>query len=467
MTWQKRPVRSKRNTGFMIARIHQDRKGPPEQPGGPFRGKRAFQMRNNKNPMIAALMASMLMAACGGGGSSSDDGDSPASTALNAGAGAPSGAKGSCDAQTRGVNWDALMTEVCPNLSDYKLFTDASDPTAGPTRGGVPYDLSTALFSDYTTKYRFVFVPEGKTVSFDESEALDFPVGTVITKTFALPANTAMRDGDELVIETRLLIHRTDGWMALPYYWSSETDATLAIAGKRLTDLSTINNQGQTLTFDYAVPKAADCTSCHAIVPNLTGPDDQREQIFLPIGPKARYLNKDFTYPDGTVYNQLQYWAEGELLSGLPADFNSVEKAAVFNDETNVASLSDSELNDKARAYLDINCAHCHRADLTLPEGYAGAAGSSGVQLEYNRRYADAPGKFGVCKDPVAGGKDGYPYDVIPGNADESYLQFRIETTDSRHKMPELGRSTVHQEGALLIRSWINQLPLASCSPVP
>lgn len=329
-------------------------------------------MRNNKNPMIAALMASMLMAACGGGGSSSDDGDSPASTALNAGAGAPSGAKGgSCDAQTRGVNWDALMTEVCPNLSDYKLFTDASDPTAGPTRGGggVPYDLSTALFSDYTTKYRFVFVPEGKTVSFDESEALDFPVGTVITKTFALPANTAMRDGDELVIETRLLIHRTDGWMALPYYWSSETDATLAIAGKRLTDLSTINNQGgQTLTFDYAVPKAADCTSCHSIVPNLTGPDDQREQIFLPIGPKARYLNKDFTYPDGTVYNQLQYWAEGELLSGLPADFNSVEKAAVFNDETNVASLSDSELNDKARAYLDINCAHCHRADLTLPE---------------------------------------------------------------------------------------------------
>lgn len=425
-------------------------------------------MTSNNKTIAVILATSFLLTACGGGGggdSSDNGGSTPTGTALNAGAGAPTGAEGACDAATSGVNWDALMTETCPNLSDYNLFTDASDPTAGPTRGGVPYDLSTALFTDYTSKYRFVFVPEGETVGYNPSEALDFPVGTVITKTFALPENTAMRDGEELVIETRLLIHRADGWVALPYYWSSESDATLAIAGKRLTDLTTINNQGQTLTFDYAVPKAADCTSCHSIVPDLADSDDDREQIFLPIGPKARYLNSDHTYPDGTVYNQLQYWAEGELLTGLPADFQSVEQAPVFNDLTHIASLSDSELDDKARAYLDINCAHCHRADLTLPADYAGAAGSSGVQLEYNRVYADAPGKFGVCKDPVAGGKAGYPYDVIPGNADESYLLFRLSTMDSRHKMPELGRSTVHQEGVELIRTWIDQLPSASCSP--
>ena len=376
-------------------------------------------MSNNHKTIAAVLGASVLLAACGGGGSgesSVDEGSGLTGSALNASAGAPTGSEGNCSATTDGVNWDALMTEVCPKLSDYNLFADASDPTAGPTRGGVPYDLSTALFSDYTSKYRFVFVPEGKAVGYSASEVLEFPVGTVIAKTFALPENTAMPDGAELVIETRLLIHRADGWIALPYYWSSESEATLAIAGKRLTDLTTINNQGQTLTFDYSVPKAADCTSCHSIVPDLAGPDDQREQIFLPIGPKARYLNTNFSYPDGTVYNQLQYWAEGELLTGLPAD-------------------------------------------------YAGPAGSSGVQLEYNRNYADSPGKFGVCKDPVAGGKEGYPYDVIPGNADESYLLFRVETTDSRHKMPELGRSTVHQEGAQLIRSWIDYLPRASCSP--
>lgn len=427
-------------------------------------------MRNNNKTTAAILATSLLLAACGGGDDGGDDASStppPVGSALNAGAGSPTGAEGSCSATTAGVNWNALMTEVCLKLSDYNLFADATDPTAGPTRGGVPYDLSTALFSDYTSKYRFIFVPEGKTVSYNPSEVLDFPVGTVITKTFALPANTAMRDGEELVIETRLLIHRTDGWFALPYYWSSDSDATLTIAGKRLTGLTTINNQGQQITFDYAVPKAADCSSCHSIVPDLAGSGDEREQIFLPIGPKARYLNNDHAYADGTVYNQLQYWAEGELLAGLPLNLQDVEEAPVFNDQVSVASLSASELNDAARAYLDINCAHCHRAGLTLPADYAGPAGSSGVQLEYNRNYADSPSKFGVCKEPIAGGKDGYPYDVIPGNPDDSYLLFRMTTLESRHKMPELARNTAHMEGTTLIRSWIDQLPTASCSPPP
>lgn len=428
-------------------------------------------MRHDNKTTALILATSFLLSACGGSGGDGDtttDGTPPpAGSALNAGAGSPSGAEGNCNATSPGINWDALMTEACPKLSDYNLFTRASDPTAAPAQGGVPYDLSTALFSDYTSKYRFIFIPEGDKASYRSSEALDFPVGTVITKTFALPENTALRDGDELVIETRLLIHRADGWFALPYYWDSATDASLVIAGKRLSDLKTIDNQGKEITFDYSVPKAADCSSCHSIVPDLDGPDDQREQIFLPIGPKARYLNKDYSYPDGTVYNQLQYMAEGGLLQGLPADFQEVEQAPVFNDQVDIASLNDEELDDAARAYLDINCAHCHRSELTLPADYAGPAGSSGVQLEYNRVYEDAPVKFGVCKEPVAGGQTGYPYDVIPGNPDDSYLLFRMTTIDNRHKMPELARNTEHQEGTALIRSWINHLPGAGCSSAP
>lgn len=417
-----------------------------------------------KNKTTALILAtSFFLAACGGGGDeASNDTPAPpppADGALNAGAGSPTGAQGSCSATTSGVNWNALMTKACPKLSDYNLFTDAGDPTSGPTPGGVPYELSTALFSDYTSKYRFIFVPEGKKIAYSDSEVLDFPVGTVITKTFALPENTAMRDGEELVIETRLLIHRANGWYALPYYWDSETDASLAIAGKRLSGLTIINNQGQNITFDYSVPKQADCSSCHAILPKDTG-----DQIFLPIGPKARYMNMDHSYPNGIVYNQLQYMAEGGLLTGLPANFQNTEKAPVFNDEVDISSLSSGELDDAARAYLDINCAHCHRSDLTLPAGYAGAAGTSGVQLEYGRDYATAPGKFGVCKTPVAGGKEGYPYDVIPGNPDESYLLFRMTTVDNRHKMPELARNTAHDEGTALIRSWIDQLPPVDCS---
>jgi len=372
----------------------------------------------------------------------------------------------SCSSQTEGVNWGALLTENCANLSDYNLFADPADPTTNPNSGGIPYDLSTALFTDYASKYRYAFIPEGEKATYSEHEAFEFPLGTVLVKTFAMPENTADREGNELVIETRLLILRESGWVARPYYWETTADATLAITGKSIPGMTTTHN-GEELNFTYGIPKATSCTSCHAVVPLLAGPDDTREAIFKPIGPKARFLNSDFDY-DGLVMNQLSYWALNGKLENLPADLESVSQAPTFNDQTDLDQLNGEELNDYAKAYLDINCAHCHRSELSLPEPlYAGPAGGSGLQVEYNRTYEENPGKFGVCKTPVAGGHSDYSADVVPLNADDSYLLFRMSTNDERHRMPELGRSTVHGEGVALIRKWINNLPSASCSPAP
>jgi len=371
-----------------------------------------------------------------------------------------------CDAQSAGVNWDALLTKNCTKLSEYNLFADSTDPTANPSAGGIPYDLSTALFTDYASKYRFVFVPDGQSATYSEHEAMDFPVGTVLVKTFAMPENTSFRDGNELVIETRLLIHRADGWVARPYYWDSVDDARLAITGKSLPNTTT-NHNGVDLNFTYNVPSAASCTSCHSVVPLLQGPDDVREPIFLPIGPKARFLNSDHDY-DGTIANQLTHWEQQGILAGLPANFGDVPQAPAFNDLTDLSQLNGVDLDDNAKAYLDINCAHCHRSELTLPAPlYAGPAGGSGLQVEYNRDYAANPTKFGTCKIPVAGGHDDYSADVVPLDPDDSYLLFRMSTTDERHRMPELGRSAVHEEGVALIRKWINNLPAESCSPAP
>ena len=296
------------------------------------------------------VAVSIGLSACSDSSSSSSEGTGSASAAgsINDGAGAPDGSEGSCDAQVEGVNWNALMTETCPNLSDYNLFTDSLDPTDNPSAGGVPYDLSTALFTDYASKYRFVFVPEGETVSYTEDEVLDFPVGTVLVKTFAMPENTSFRDGAETVIETRLLIHRDTGWKALPYYWESETAATLAITGADIPNMTT-NHNGVDLDFTYQVPKATSCTSCHSVVPILQDSDDRRQAIFMPIGPKARFLNKTFDYAD-TSMNQLVYWQEQGLLTGLPADLSTVAQAPVFSDTTDVSALTSSELEDAAKA---------------------------------------------------------------------------------------------------------------------
>jgi len=372
----------------------------------------------------------------------------------------------SCSTQANGVNWGALLTENCTNLSDYNLFEDSTDPTKNPNSSGIPYDLSTALFTDYASKYRFAFIPEGQKATYSEHESFEFPVGTVLVKTFAMPDITADRGGNELLIETRLLIHREGGWVARPYYWASPDGASLAITGKSIENMTT-NHNGEDLTFTYNVPKAASCTSCHGVVPLLQGPEDTRKAIFKPIGPKARFLNKEFNY-DGLIMNQLSFWALQGKLEGLPANLELVSQAPEFNDQTDLDQLGGAELHDNAKAYLDVNCAHCHRSELTLPEPlYAGSAGGSGLQMEYNRAYEDNPGKFGTCKVPVAGGHSDYSADVVPLDPDDSYLLFRMSTNDERHRMPELGRSTVHAEGVALIRKWISNLDAASCSRNP
>jgi hypothetical protein len=102
----------------------------------------------------------------------------------------------------------------------------------------MPYDLNVPLFSDYALKLRTVYVPGGKTALYRESGVLDFPVGTILSKTFhyrygdrafrKLDAEAQLEAEGSLdltmhrVVETRLLVHYADGWRAMPYVWNDE-----------------------------------------------------------------------------------------------------------------------------------------------------------------------------------------------------------------------------------------------------
>lgn len=394
---------------------------------------------------ISLFSTAAVLAACGGGGSS--------------GGGAPGGG----DPVTRNcqisdsadVNWEALKNENLTTLSDYNLFASSCDPTRD-AHGGVPYDLNTPLFSDYSSKYRFVFIPEGQSATFQENDVFDFPVGTVITKTFALPADTAYRGFDpdtatETLIETRLLIHRDTGWVALPYVWNdSGTEATFAPTGK-LIDASLVHN-GEQSTFTYAVPDRIQCKQCHSY-------DDGTGGEFIPIGPKARHLNGDFDYGAGPE-NQLVHWSEAGMLSGLPS-LDQVDKVPVYHDEDAglISGYSDEQLMAVAKGYLDVNCAHCH--------GVGGQAAYTGLQLEYWRDYNTDKQKHGVCKTPIAYDQGEMTYDVVPGDAANSILHFRMDTTNNQDSMPRLGRGLVHKEGVAVVEAWINSLPIEACSPQP
>ncbi|WP_394729204.1 SO2930 family diheme c-type cytochrome [Altererythrobacter sp. GH1-8] len=309
-----------------------------------------------------------------------------------------------------------------------------------------PYDLNSSLFTDYAHKLRTVWLPEGKVAGYDVEEVFDFPVGTVISKTFYYPTQrtgeylleqdrTAQRlaEGFRLdavrLVETRLLVHREEGWVALPYVWNAEqSDAVLKRTGDA-QQATLVKVGGEVQDFTYIVPNANQCAGCHAT--NATTREIQ------PIGPKARHLNRDFVYSHGQA-NQIAAWAEAGLLSGVP-EAGAVPRNAVWDNQA-------ESLEARARAYLDINCAHCHNR--------VGPADTSGLLLEH-----DAPRgpSLGLCKLPIAAGKGtgGRAFGIVPGNPNQSIFTYRMASTDPSIMMPELGRSLSHQEGTKLISDWI------------
>ncbi|UVE17536.1 hypothetical protein NVV93_18510 [Pseudomonas sp. LS44] len=333
-------------------------------------------------------------------------------------------------------------------LSDWHVL-EQSGGHLKPAAAVLPYDLNTALFTDYAHKLRTLWIPDGQAAAYGE-EHFDFPVGTVLSKTFYYPKNdqgrtlqsaTDDRDpqqGLELkhvqLIETRILLKQKDGWVALPYVWDAEQrEATLEWAGAS-QDLTLRDAHGATLAVDYQVPDANQCAGCH---------EERHGQGINPLGPKARHLNKDFAYADG-VANQLQRWQQRGFLVGLPAGLAGVPQNAQWDHPR-----AGETLEQQARSYLDANCAHCHN-----PKG---PARTSGLMLDPGTPTSIASG---LCKQPVAAGKGSGDrlVDIHPGQPDASVLIYRVESTDPSVMMPELGRSVAHREGVELLVRWISSL---------
>jgi uncharacterized repeat protein (TIGR03806 family) len=315
-------------------------------------------------------------------------------------------------------------------LSQYALF--AGDPAAlRPAEGVIPYDLNSPLFSDYAEKYRFIKLPPGAHATYRASDVFEFPVDTVIAKTFVYPRDVRDPSKGRRLIETRILKHEPDGWVGLPYVWNGDqTEATLDVAGDTI-DVSWIHNDGRPRSSNYIIPNVNQCKGCH-----------KAGETMKPIGPKARHLNRDFAYAQGKE-NQLAYWTRRGALVGAPPPAEAPRLAAWDDPKSGT-------LDERARAWLEINCAHCHN-----PEGPARNSGLDLLASQHN------PTAFGVSKPPVAAGigSGGRDYDIVPGQPDRSILAYRIASTHPGVMMPELGKRLVHEEGVALVRQWIAAMP--------
>lgn len=336
-------------------------------------------------------------------------------------------------------------------LSDWQLLKRTPQGQLQRAKDTLVYELNTPLFADYTLKSRTISLPAGTTATFNQHETLDFPVGTVISKTFyydtrdvplseaasARPAlfsanaTTSAAPDSTHLLETRLLVRDTTGWQALPYVWNDEqTDARLSITGA----LKTIGDN------IYVVPSRDECGSCHAV---------GRDKALFPIGPKARHLHRDNSSQDQKP-SSLQALIDRDWLT-LPTPSASITANAVWQNDADYAAMDDQTIEHHARSYLDANCGHCHN-----PQG---SADTSQLFLDYGDMSGYGARNWGLCKPPIAAGKGtgGNLYSVMPGKPEQSILSYRMKSTDPGAMMPEAGRTRVHREGVALIEEWIRR----------
>jgi uncharacterized repeat protein (TIGR03806 family) len=306
-------------------------------------------------------------------------------------------------------------------LSEVGCF-DPMDPRE-VVAGVIPYEMQAPLWSDGAEKRRYFAIPDGSTIDrLGNCEGLsteecaeqadwDFPVGTVLIKSFIL---------DGIFVETRLYMHHDDGeWGGYSYRWNDEQSDAFLLDGSQVRQVG-----DQTWTF----PGRGDCAKCHTPAAGVT------------LGPETRQLAGDAVYPGALLAPQLATLDHIGILSP-PLDGSEPAGFSVPG--------SDDDLEAEARAYLHSNCSMCHRP--------GGGVGGSVMDLRYTTPLSEA-GACGVA--PVTRAWPGLsaPALIKAGDAANSVISVRMHAAPGAQRMPPLASDLVDATGVGVIDAWINAL---------
>ena len=314
-------------------------------------------------------------------------------------------------------------------LSDYGFFKGEL-ANLSPNEKVYSYSINTPLFSNYAEKARFIYLPSGKKMTLELHGPVRFDDGAILIKNFYYPLDETSPSEERDLLETRLLIKEKEGWKPLNYLWNEDqSDAILNYVGAKI-DVNWTNKYGEEKKVVYQVPNLNQCKNCH-----------NRNNKISPIGVTAAQLNRQYEGVTKTI-NQLDYFNEENILNqyNVSTDY---DKMPVWNDPLT------APLAERAKAYLDANCAHCHSAQ--------GSAKNSGLYLDYHQKDQR---KRGIYKPPIAAGKGSgdFQYDIVPGAPESSIFIYRVGSNDPAIRMPEIGRSVVHEEGLALLSQYIKEL---------
>ncbi len=296
-------------------------------------------------------------------------------------------------------------------LSASGLYEDMATRRLAP--GIIPYSVNAPFWSDGADKERFIALPGTAQIKFSREDHWTFPAQSVLVKNFYL--------GEQLV-ETRFFVKRPVGqaWDGYNYMWDGD-EATLLT--ESVTRTYSVGGQEHTHYF----PSRAECLTCHT------------PQSGYVLGVRTAQLNGDHPYAQGTD-NQLRTLDHIGLFTeriGAPPD--QLPRLPRYDDER-------IPLGERARAYLEVNCAGCH-----LP----GGSGRGDMDMRFSSpldatRLVDVPPLYGDL------GLDA-PRRIRPGQPQNSTVLARMRALDSS-RMPPLASLRVDSQGTQLLARWIAAL---------
>lgn len=308
------------------------------------------------------------------------------------------------------------------SLSQTGCFVDASP--SSPAADLVPYLVASALWSDGLLKDRYMVVPPGEQVRVAADGRWWFPEGSLLIKTFVLEA-TPGEPSSRRPVETRFMKWRNGAWEFHTYRWAEDgSDATL-LDEQQSVPLRVEDPKGA-LEFEWTFPDEIGCRNCHGFATSR------------PLGPNTAQLNRAVRYGESSPTSQLSALAELDLLAvetGLDWDPASLP---ALTDPRDV----EASLGERARAYMQANCAHCHRPGWMRPD----------------LRVETPLSETGLCEliefpSPWVGGSAR----VVPGAPDQSNLWLRMGTR-GKGQMPPMGTALVDPLGHEVIGAWIGEL---------
>lgn len=317
---------------------------------------------------------------------------------------------------------DAAPAKEFPaKLSETGLFASTATHTAAP--GVVPYAINAEPWADGARARRLLAVSAWQTLTIDtaNNQHWALPNGSAVARTLEIPTDFGPRR-----VETQVMFRENSTWSFRTYAWNeAQDDADLMVAEGATRPVPGLADR----TWRFA-PRA-ECTICHSAANRHT------------LGLTTAQLNRDadFTPLGRRVENQVAALADTGLLK--PAELGEPAKWP----RRTPPHEAIASLDLRARSYLDINCAHCHR--------FGGVGGRAQFQLGATIPLEEAGLVNGAPLAPLLG--EGSRI-VAPGAPERSELFHRF-TLKEGGRMPLLGTMQTDPEGAALLRAWIESLP--------